>query len=501
MDLVLPFPQLPSLIFCTRLLFESISKSFVLICAAIRVQAEEEAYLPRGGSGRKSAPSAKPQVAPGEGENLFSSASTKPQGSKKSPANRSKPKQRRPSHEDTMDVDEASDSDSGDNISKHLTDSSPPARVEYLRFSSLAPGMLFLGCIKEINEFDIVVSLPNNLKGFIKITEISDTYLKRLEKEIARQQSGAADDETVAPIAGLSEFFHLGQYVRCVLLRLDEAKDSKRIELSMREAILNRRSPLSSLRAGQVISGSIASSEDHGYVVSLGIKGATGFLLKKNAPARHNVAADADSALPVGLPVDFSVSSVDMGTKTVYLDGSLEKIATTVVRRLWFLSGISMCSLSSLVQTHPDDVAVLDNLRPGMLVKAGVGAVVPGGLWLKFLDYFTGIVDLLHLDKVASDGLEGLKKLYRVGQKLRARILYIDFENKTVGLSLLPHLVKLGSFEQDAPEIGSIFEDAKIARIDVGVGLVLSIPSHPQLSAYVHVRISPFLFPLLHVVS
>jgi rRNA biogenesis protein RRP5 len=185
---------------------------------------------------------------------------------------------------------------------------------------------------QDINEFDIAVSLPCNLKGYVKITEISDTYLKRLEKEIVRQQTGVDDDST-PPIAGLSDFFYVGQYVRCMIIRLDEATDGKRIELSMRETLLNRRSPLSTLRPGQIVSGSIASSEDHGYVVSLGIKGANGFLLKKNAVGRVPSSVGASEApLVEGQPVDLLITSVNQVTKTIYVDASYEKISSTMVR-------------------------------------------------------------------------------------------------------------------------------------------------------------------------
>jgi hypothetical protein len=44
--------------------------------------------------------------------------------------------------------------------------------------------MLLLGSVKEVNELNVVVSLPNNLKGIISITEVSDVLNTLLQKEL-----------------------------------------------------------------------------------------------------------------------------------------------------------------------------------------------------------------------------------------------------------------------------------------------------------------------------
>lgn len=42
--------------------------------------------------------------------------------------------------------------------------------------------MCILGAIKEINELELVISLPNGLTGFVSITEISEEISKIAEK-------------------------------------------------------------------------------------------------------------------------------------------------------------------------------------------------------------------------------------------------------------------------------------------------------------------------------
>jgi hypothetical protein len=48
--------------------------------------------------------------------------------------------------------------------------------------------MLLLASVKEIHELDVVVSLPNNLKGIISITEVSDVLNYVLQKELANDE-------------------------------------------------------------------------------------------------------------------------------------------------------------------------------------------------------------------------------------------------------------------------------------------------------------------------
>lgn len=46
----------------------------------------------------------------------------------------------------------------------------------------ICPGMLTLGMVKEVHDYELVVSLPNNLTGTVAITAISDTYTELLQK-------------------------------------------------------------------------------------------------------------------------------------------------------------------------------------------------------------------------------------------------------------------------------------------------------------------------------
>lgn len=48
--------------------------------------------------------------------------------------------------------------------------------------------MRILGCVKEVNELELVISLPNGLQGFVQVTEICDAYTKKLNEQVAQEE-------------------------------------------------------------------------------------------------------------------------------------------------------------------------------------------------------------------------------------------------------------------------------------------------------------------------
>lgn len=56
----------------------------------------------------------------------------------------------------------------------------------FLFSQELCEGMLLLGCIKEVTVFELVISLPNGLTGFVPVTQISDAYSELLSKQVTQ---------------------------------------------------------------------------------------------------------------------------------------------------------------------------------------------------------------------------------------------------------------------------------------------------------------------------
>lgn len=47
---------------------------------------------------------------------------------------------------------------------------------------------MLYGCIREINDLFLNISLPNNLKGSVSITEVSDSLNTLLEREANEEE-------------------------------------------------------------------------------------------------------------------------------------------------------------------------------------------------------------------------------------------------------------------------------------------------------------------------
>lgn len=53
--------------------------------------------------------------------------------------------------------------------------------------------MKVLGAIREVNEYDMIISLPNGLSGFVHITHINEKITERLKEVL--QADDSKDDE------------------------------------------------------------------------------------------------------------------------------------------------------------------------------------------------------------------------------------------------------------------------------------------------------------------
>ena len=192
----------------------------------------------------------------------------------------------------------------------------------------------------------------------------------------------------------------------------------------------------------------MSSVEDHGYIMEYGVKGRSGFLLHKNAA--EFVSSTGRRRLQVGQVV---LCTVLPGAQA--RAGPVSINPTTVFKSLF--SSDSLFQLSSLL--------------PGMLVNAVVKQVTPPrGLLLGFLDGFQASVSWRHL---ASK--EHTVGQYKVGKKLKARVLWVDIASKTVGLTLQEEIISGVGFTFEEHQIGETFFCARIMTVDQPVAIQLSL--------------------------
>ena len=341
--------------------------------------------------------------------------------------------------------------------------------------------MRFLGAIKEIRKMELIVSLPHNLTATIPITEISDVLSEKISASVNSDDEDSDEDEVEESkskndIPQLSSLFSIGQLVKCVVIQLrSELKNKKKrklIEASMKPSLVNK-DHLGSLSAGMVIYGEVKSEEDHGYVIGFGSnEGITGFLPKRFA----------GDDLKVGQPVDCIIrTNYKANSPTIPLSAERKAIQTATV------------SEENLVIT-------LSMISPGMLVKAQVKKVLPNGLFVNFLSYFTGTIESSHVDMNLS---KNIANEFKVGQKLKARILFVDYQSKKVNLSLLPHIINVVPFGFDDRKVGDFIDDIIVHKIIPDIGLLLK--SSNQLRAFSHVLLSSlfsllFFIPLFNII-
>ncbi|KAL4538228.1 hypothetical protein Ndes2526B_g03454 [Nannochloris sp. 'desiccata'] len=441
----------------------------------VELVAQEEEAFPRGG-GSGLAPIVHKQIredAYKEAEaDLFKSTS-KGRGKKR----------RKDVH---LDSDEEGEGDEEDAFFRSLAAQDKiPKYVELLKFKSLNEGTKLWGTVVEILAKELIISLPHGLRGHVAFKESSD-ILATAEAPKNTNSHKANKQQATAGQAQLSELFHVGQFVRCCVTRLREGTDTdtpttpgsssgkkgtsnnrKRVDLSLHVSKVNSGLGADSVREGAALPACVKSVEDHGYLVTFGIRGTTGFLPKKDSPRQ----------LFTGSLVDVVVQSLKAGGHAIV---SAEPAAVAAAT------------------TKEWDGLNIGTLLPGALVPARVRHVLSDGLLVSFLTFFTGTVDPFHLGpskkEEVADGKDKKKKKkeeeekkgtekaslgdwradYSENQRIKARILFVDAASKRVGLSLQRHLLEW-SLPTNFPAQGQTFSAAVVKRVDPGLGLLLDL--------------------------
>lgn len=170
-----------------------------------------------------------------------------------------------------------------------------------------------------------MVSLPNNLTGYVNISEISDELI---------QEAGDS-------LPDLNDFFFIGQWVQCVIIGMQygasggaaasgKDKHRRKIFLSLKPFIVNAGVGAIDIATGSLITGAVQSVEDHGYIVNLGMSGMHGFLKNSEAKMYQRI-KNNDKPLAVGQVLAFSVVSVEGNKKTVQLTVDAMKVSRALV--------------------------------------------------------------------------------------------------------------------------------------------------------------------------
>ncbi|XP_053167847.1 protein RRP5 homolog [Hemicordylus capensis] len=309
---------------------------------------------------------------------------------------------------------------------------------ELLTAESLTEGMLLLGCVKESNQLELVISLPNGLIGFVQVTRICDAYNKMLNEQVAK-------DEHLADLNPLSDLFSPGMLLRCSVVSIEKtATGHQNIQLTINPKDVNKALNTAALRPGMLLSGCISSVEDHGYLIDIGIKAAKAFLPRQKAQS-YLQSTNKGAELHIGQYLNCLIEEVKNNGRIIRLT-------------------INQLEIAAAIATEEQNWA-LNNLLPGLVVKAQIQEVTPLGLSLSFLSSFTGIVDFMHLGSAKA-------RNYTPSQMVKACILSIEPSSKAIHLSLrrvfLQPGIQLGQLSSD--RIGVILADSRVKTFHKKVG-------------------------------
>ncbi|NXF82226.1 RRP5 protein, partial [Sclerurus mexicanus] len=290
--------------------------------------------------------------------------------------------------------------------------------------------MLLLGCIKEVSDYELVISLPNGLSGFVPITQISDAYSKLLSKQVAQ-------GELPEGLNSLSDMYSPGTLVRCIVASIEKGDDGRRsIKLSIDPKKVNKGLNASALTTGMLLSGSVSSVEDHGYLIDIGVIGTHAFLPHEKAK-NYIKAAKRGPDLKIGQNLNCVIMEVKNEGRVVRLSIDRSEVAASLAteKQNWSLS----------------------TLLPGLVVKARVQKVTPFGMKLTFLSYFTGIVDFMHMDPEKSMN-------YSPDQVVKACILSVHPGSKAVRLTLRSAFLHPGGSPNhlSSDRMGAVVEESTV---------------------------------------
>ncbi|KAG6364959.1 hypothetical protein INS49_006564 [Diaporthe citri] len=352
-------------------------------------------------------------------------------------------------------------------------------KIEGLNYKRLVKGSLVLGQVCDINDLELAVALPNNLVGHVSITSISPGVTKRVEAAAAADDSDDDEQESAEDDVDLKTLFEVGQYVRAYVVSTVEdssalpSKSKRRIELSLRPEDTNSTITKQDLVANSTVMAAVASVEDHGYVMDLGLAETkiTGFLPKKEVDP-----ATAEDQLQPGSVFLCMATGLSGNRKVVQLTTRSDKMASP--------------------KSFPSEATTVDTFTPGTAVDVLVSEVSERGIIGKVLGHLDVTADHVH-SGVGPHGTD-LEAKYKVGSKLKARVIctFPDARQPKLGISILDHVLAFkapsarveGGEKKplDALPMSSVVENCVVKKVEADIGLFVDVGVE-DVPGFVHI--------------
>lgn len=201
----------------------------------------------------------------------------------------------------------------------------------------------------------------------------------------------------------------VGKKIEAKIIELDLAADKKRIVLSRREVLKERKSleekeAYKKIQIGKKYTGVVTRLAKFGAFVDIG--GVEG-LLHVSEMSWQRVKDPAD-VLQIGDKVEVLVQKVDVDNKKISLN------LRDLHQDPWFTS--------------------VEKFKEDQIVPGKVSKIAPFGAFITIAENVEGLV---HISEISEDRVEKLEEVLQVGQDVKVKILKIDLKAKKISLSIL----------------------------------------------------------------
>lgn len=240
------------------------------------------------------------------------------------------------------------------------------------------------------------------------------------------------------------------------------SKTKRRIELSIRPEDANSTLSKQELVTNATLMASVASVEDHGYVMDIGLAESkiTGFLPKKEVDS-----GISETRLQPGNAFLCITTGLSANRKVVLLSSKTDKLGN--------------------IKNFPADATTINTFVPGTAVEILVNEISEHGLIGKVMGDLDVTADLIH-SGIGPNGTD-LAAKYKVPSKVKARVICTFPEAKIpkLGISILDHVKSLQTIHAQVGEeiksplhalpISSLVAECEVKRVEADIGLFVDV--------------------------
>lgn len=315
------------------------------------------------------------------------------------------------------------------------------------------------------------------------MTSISHRITQRIEDVAAAENDdNDGEDQNSSKDVELGELFSVGQYLRAYVVSTSDdssstsnGKPKRRIELSLRPQQANNMLTPQNIIINSTIMASVASVEDHGLVMDLGLQGSDlrGFLSSKEVG--HGIEL---SDIQEGRVFLCMVTGLNSSGKIIKLSADTQKIGN--LKKPNYLT----------------EAPTVDAFLPGTAVEILVADITTRGIIGKVMGMVDVTADIMHSGAGASG--KDLEKKYKIGSKIKGRVIctFPAADPPKLGVSLLDHVMSLApqqtikngekKYPLDVLALSIIVEEVTIRKVEADVGLFVDV-GVKGVSGFVHI--------------